>query len=430
MIPTKTHIDGGLSLSSISTDKFKSGVLTLSLCLPLTARDYLYSLLLSGVMRRGTQRYPSMAQINKHLDMLYATAVDIQTVIRGDVLCFTLSAEMLEPRFSLDGTDISDAVIATLADILFFPLKADGVFPEATLEAEKLFVRDMLAAEENDTATLAATRLKELLYRESATDFPTLSYLLSAISSVNTQELSKFHERVCRAPAKIFYVGSEAPEKIAASVTRHLGALNKSAFCAPMPIPHTPKAAVEACEERAVSQGKLSLGLRTALTMGDPQKSTAVMLNEIFGASPASKLFLGVRERLGLCYYCYSSYGPMTGNISVHSGIDVKNKHIALEAIMAAFEEIRNGHISDAEWSAAQKSLSHSYVQIYDSPFALTSFYLVRDLFCIEETVDLYRTSVLCVTRDEVSELANKTVYDTQFFLCGTLPAQAEVEYD
>ncbi len=431
MIPQKTAVGSGLTLSTINTDKFKTGVLMLSLCLPLCARDHLLASVLAGVMHRGTEKYPSMAQINRRLDMLYAANVDIQTVIRGNFMCFTLSAEMLEQRFSLDGTDITDGVMEAMAEILFRPIKNDGLLPEDTVGAERGFVRDALAAASNDTAAYASTRLKELLYRDQGVVFPTVEYMLSEVDSVTPRELSDFHTRLCQGAARIFYVGGESHERIAELTSRHFAPLsgNAGVLCS-LPVPHIALPLCDVCEDRPVNQGKLSVGMRTGVTMGDSRTPAAIVLNSVFGGSSASKLFLGVRERLGLCYYCSSSYGSMSGNITVHSGIDTANKDVTFDAVMSAFEEIKRGEVSDFELSAAKKYLTHSYTQIYDSPAELAAFYSLRDLFGVRETVEGCIRAIDGVSAEDICALSRDTKYDTRFFLNGTAGETSEAEND
>ena len=68
------RITDAIVLDAIQTDRFKTGVLTLTLALPLTPTRAAQNILLTGIMRRGTRRYPSLTAINRHLDSLYATA--------------------------------------------------------------------------------------------------------------------------------------------------------------------------------------------------------------------------------------------------------------------------------------------------------------------------------------------------------------------
>lgn len=432
MLPTKRNILENIKLSSIQTDKFKTGTLTLSLYMPLTERDYLLGLVLAGVMRRGTKDYPSMASINRRLDELYATTVDVQCVLHGNVLSFVIGAELLENRFVPDETDIMYETSELMAQILLSPLMQNGMFPEATVESEKAFVKDSLAAEINNTRLYASTRLKELMSRDGSVRFPKLEYLLESIGSVTAKELTDFHSRliIC-SPLNIFYVGSENTDSVCEKLSRafrgYVGTVRHE--LSPINV-QPPREYVSVTEDMPVNQGKLALGMRTGAVLGTKDCATAVMLNEIFGASPASKLFLNVRERLGLCYYCGSSFGLLSGDLTVSSGIDVRNREAATNEIIAQFEQLKKGNISDAELFAARKSLEYNYAQIYDSPFSLQSFYSVRELAGIYDTVEEYKQKILSVTKDEICELAGRTVLDTCFFINGTLSGGEEEEYE
>lgn len=428
MLPIKRDISENIKLSSVRTDKFKTGTLTLSLYLPLTERDYLLGLVLAGVMRRGTKSYPSMASINRRLDELYASTVDIQCVLHGNVLSFCIGAELLENRFSLDGTDILSETACVMSEILLSPLTVDGAFPRETVESEKAFVKDSLSSEINNTKLYAATRLKELMSRDGSVCFPRLEYLLGNIDGITADELTKYYSRlISSSTLNVFYVGSENADSVSQKLRAAFCKFNGISSTLPSPAcPQNAREFLSVTEDMPVNQGKLALGMRTGAVMGSGNDATAIVLNEIFGASPASKLFLNVRERLGLCYYCASAYSLLSGDLTVSSGIDVKNRERATEEILAQFEEIKRGNISDAELFAARRSLEYSYVQIYDSPFSLQSFYTVRELVGIKETVEDCKARILSVTKDEVCSLANSTALDTCFFINGTLTCGEE----
>ena len=144
-----------------------------------------------------------------------------------------------------------------------------------------------------------------------------------------------------------------------------------------------------------------------------------MMLSEIFGASPASKLFMNVREKMSLCYYCASSYHRYSGILTVHSGIETKNRDLAEQAILAQLQDIRDGKISDAEFHATKKSLENSYRQLYDNPFELQSFYGTRELFALDETIEAACLALSRVTIDEIINLARRVICDTVFFVEG-----------
>ncbi len=418
----KTDVSESISLSSIYTDKFKSGMLTFSLYLPLTPKNYLYNLVLAGVCRRGSDKFPSMAAINRQLDSLYAASVDIQTTIQGETLVFTVSAEMLEERFILDGTDVSGGVIDVIADILLHPVRHSDVFPYDIVMSERGFVKDSLEAEINNTRVYAATRLKEIMCRNTES-FPTLKYLLEEIDSVTSDALTAHYSRlISSAPMCVFYIGAEDAHSIAKKLVcafRDFSGTRSLSFPAPAPSKKTEFSFVS--EDMPVNQGKLAMGFRTGVCLGNGDYPAAIMLNEIFGASPASKLFMNVREKMSLCYYCSSSYSLLSGGLYVSSGIESKNRELVTEAVLSQLDEIRKGNVSDAELCAARKSLEYSYVQIYDSPFSLAAFYSGREIAGVKETVEECKERILSVTCDRICEMANATVHDTSFFINGTL---------
>ena len=170
-----------------------------------------------------------------------------------------------------------------------------------------------------------------------------------------------------------------------------------------------------------VSQGKLTLGFSTGVIIhpNDDTYYTMIMLNEILGGSASSKLFLNVREKMGLCYYCSSSYSLYSGIMLISSGFEMKNYEIAKEAILNQIEEIKNGNISDFELESAQRSVTSGYRQLYDSPFELQSFFLNRALFNITDKIDDAEHKLLTVKKDDIIALAKEIRLDASFFIEG-----------
>lgn len=425
----KRAIAKNIKLSYLYTKKFKTDSLSFTLYTPLTARAYLYSLVLVGVMRRGSEAYPSMRELNRELDMLYASTVDVQSGIYGNTLTFTVSAELIAARFAIDGTDVSDGVIRLIADVLLHPLRDGGCFPSDTVEKEKQLVSDALRAERNNPRSYAATRLKELMRRGNG-EYPTLEYLLSEVANVTPEALGAYYDSLtASAPMNVFYVGSESADAVSGKIANAFGAYTATESYLPKPPSAEPaRPPVDVTEDMPVSQGKLCIGLRSGACFTDGGYHAAIVFNEILGASPASKLFMNVRERLSLCYYCSSAYSTVSGELSISCGVDASNRERAEAEIMRQLGEIADGNISDTEFFAAKRSLEYTYAQLYDSPFSLRAFYTDRELAGIEENVEECKHALLSVTREQVAQTAAKAVADTRFFINGS--GGEEVEND
>ena len=418
----RSTVCDNIYLSSIKTDKFKSGIISFSLFHPTNAERSAHGAILSGVLRRGTRKFSDMAKINLRLDELYASSVDIRSTRLGKNLILSFGAELLDNRFSTDGTDILDGVLEVISEMMFYPTRQDSLFPEHIVRQEAGFVCDSIRSEINNTRAYAYNRCVETMKRNDP-DFPVLKRVCDIAEATDSTALSAFYDSIVGSSAiEVFYIGTLDAEDVAEHIKRHFSFYSPKRLYSPaLPSPDLPCEFCSAEEEMPVNQGKLAMGMRTGIGIKSGDYHTGILLNEIFGASPASKLFLNVREKLSLCYHCSSSFDMVSGNITVSSGMDVKNRQLAEEEIIRQFDDIRNGKISEKEITAAKRSLSNIYKQIYDNPFDIQSFYSTRQLFGRLESPEECMEKISAISADNVASLASKTVLDTVFFVKGTL---------
>ncbi|MBQ8849317.1 MAG: insulinase family protein [Clostridia bacterium] len=432
MIPTRLKIADNIYLSVIRTDKFKSGLLTFTVNLPLTKENIAYNMLLTSVLKRGTESYPTIAELNRRLDELYSSSMDIRSARLGKNLTLTVSADMLDSSYIPDDTDVLGGVLELIAETVYKPKLEGEYFPEAKVEQEKRFLTDSINAVVNNTRSYASSRLSELMFAKDE-EFPTLEELKDTVASINNVKLTDFYRDIWRhSPLQIFYVGSLSEEELAKRISALFSPWSISNEIIPTrPYPE-PICEYKAITERMpVSQGKLAIGFKMGICIGDERQYAAIVLNELFGGSAASKLFLNVRERLSLCYYCSSSYDRYTGTLTVSSGIENKNREIAERAILSELNDIKTCKISQTELDSAKKSLLNGYRQIYDSPYDLQSYYANRGFFGFTDNIETAKQKVLNVTANDISELAKMIVCDSVFFVEGASSSgKEEAEYD
>ena len=433
MLLNEEKITNAITLSTLKTDKFKSAVISVSLNIPLTKKNYAYNLILSHLMQRGTAKYPSNALLNKKLDELYGTYAEIKSHRISENIALTINAEILNGEYIPDGTDVLGGTIDVISELILSPAFTRKDFNPAFFEQEKKLIREAIDAEINVVRVYAAKRCTEAM--QVNVDFPTSEELKLMIGEASIDELIAYYEYLLKnARLNIFYVGNDDVSELKKKIFEAFS--NYPEVC-PLPLTHPFGISrgdfYEASVEMPVAQGKLALGFSTGavLSADSDDYRTAIMLNEIFGGSASSKLFLNVREKLGLCYYCSSSYSPYSGIMLVSSGFDVKNRDIAQAEILKQLEEIRNGNISDAELNAARKSLSNGYRQLYDSPFDLQAFFGDRALFDINETVEEAMEKLTSVTKEDIAALARKIKWEASFYVKGTKNSATEEEdYD
>ncbi|GAP63474.1 hypothetical protein ARMA_1897 [Ardenticatena maritima] len=108
----------------------------------------------------------------------------------------------------------------------------------------------------------------------------------------------------------------------------------------PFPAQPLPAGLHVQCIHRDIEQVQLVMGVRT-VPERHPDQYPLLLLNALLGDGMASRLFLQVREQLGLAYHIgsYLSFGSDFGEMTIEAGVDPANVMLALEAIAS---EVRN----------------------------------------------------------------------------------------
>ena len=425
----RLNVSDNLRLTSVRTDKFKAGTLTLHIQAPVSAESVAFASVLCGVLKRGNKKYPSVSSLYRRLDELYASSLDIRTSFNSNEISLSLSSELLDNSYAPCGTDILDGVIELMAQSLLCPLADGDAFPEDTVEREITTIRNALLAESNNTHSYSLIRVKEMLHRANP-DYPTIEAMLGSLERVNAHSLWEFYQSlISYAPLDAFYVGSSDAETVAQKLRHYFGNFNPTKrFDVGAKLPDAPFPFEVRSEKMSVSQGKLALGFHSDVNLATGDYHAAIMFNEIFGCSPVSKLFMNVREKMGLCYYCSSSYNTFSGSLIVASGIENSKRDIATREILAQLEAIKNGKISESELTAAKKSLVNVYRQSYDNPFDISNFYSSRLRLGINESIEDCIAAFEALSLDDIVRVARTFVHDTTFFIEGTADGDAADE--
>lgn len=435
MIPKAYSAGGTAELYSIPTDRFKAGVFSVLSVLPVTEENACMAPLLLSVLRRGTERYPTLAEINRRLDWLWGTGFTLRTSYRGNLLAVGFSANLLDGSYLPDGgSDLLEGIPELMAQILLHPVRdGDGLLSAKYTESEKQLQQDSIRAQKNNPRAYACDRCRSLLYADEPCGFPLLG-TEEQTAAVTRETLSAYYQSFLRDFRPVaFSVGSAPAETLCRELERRFGGIltapDRLPFCGHAVVPREP---VCVRETLPVSQSQLVLGLYTGILMGDSLFYACAVYNEMLGLSPVSRLFVHVRERLSLCYSCSSSYNGHMGTMLICCGLANENRDAAEHEILRQLDLLRQGEFTDAELDAAKRSLANGYRQLEDSAGGLESYWFGRMLMgeracgTIGESV----AQIRAVTRDEVLRVAAGVTVGVTYFLEGTLAASDPGEDD
>lgn len=429
-----------VTLHHLSTDRFKTARLSLTLVQAADATASPLMTLLFGVLRRGSTHYPTLAAFNRRLDELYGTTLTIRNYLHGDrhVICFT--AEMLEDAF-LPAHDrerpLSTEVLSLLADLLLHPLTDEtGRLRAGAVESERQSLVDSLRAIRNDPRVYAGDRFRCLMCPDEPYGL-SIGGTEEQVAAITPDEVTAFWRHLlAETRCELFYVGRTSAADLAAAFRSSF-----TDFCpgrAPLPptIPHPVPASPQWIEEEMpIGQGKLCLGWSSGLhhaTLDGPADEAALLVaNELLGVMQGSRLFRRVREERGLCYYCDSALDLTKGILWVACGIRPDRRAEAETAIRAEVEAIAQGQIEPSEVETAKLSLLNSYRQLPDSQGAMESHCLRALLNDTASDPSVMANAISSVTVADVARMMACFHLDTVYFLKGTAEqSEEEDEHD
>ena len=83
-------------LTSVQTDKFKTGCFSINFLRPMARSEASQNALIPSVLLRGSERYPDICSISARLDELYGASVGTLVRKKGEVQLVGLFADFIE----------------------------------------------------------------------------------------------------------------------------------------------------------------------------------------------------------------------------------------------------------------------------------------------------------------------------------------------
>jgi predicted Zn-dependent peptidase len=163
---------------------------------------------------------------------------------------------------------------------------------------------------------------------------------------------------------------------------------------------------------RKTEQAHICLGVR-AMSYVDPNRFALDLLNTVLGEGMSSRLFLNIRERLGLAYdvHSFTQKHRDTGLLGVYLGVDPKNAVAAVNAVIAEMNALCDHELTAEELERA-KEFTKGRLRLELESTNGVSFWLayqqllLGSIKTIEEEVAL----VDAITAEEVRRVANEVL--------------------
>ncbi len=410
----------GVNFRSIRDTKFKTMRISAHLIVPMSRQTAAENALLPFLLSRASREYPDFTKLGQRLAELYGASLNADVQKLGDLQVLSLSASGIADRYALEGEAISGELAKLLCSIFFDPPLVDGLFPEDGFEQEKRQTMELIDSEYSDKRTYARQRCEAIMCADEPYGVNRYGGK-EDIARVERPALTAAWKRLLdTAKIELMVLGDCDPAPVYEGFRAAFETLGsrKTADCTTKVVRSAEKVNT-VTEKMDVAQGKLVMGFRTGTATPDEEVPATRLMAALFGGTPNSKLFLNVREKLSLCYYCSASYNSMKGIMLVQSGVEVKNMERAKEEILRQLDEVKQGNFDESEVEAAKMSLCNSYRTLSDSLGGLENWYLSQTFASHSQQPEEAAAQINAVTRQEIIDAANRVTLDTVYCLVG-----------
>ena len=411
-------ICSGVNLTYIPEEKFKTTLISFVMFTPIDKKTVSANAIIPHLLSHSCRQYPSLQNINLKLEELYGTDLISKASKIGDNQVLTISASGLSSRYIPDSSDNSLEIAKLLNEIIFNPDIKENTFKSEKLAQEKRQLIEDIESELNDKKTYAIKKCTEIMCKNEKFGIPSSGTIESAKMLNEQDAFNAWKNLLTSSHIEIMVIGSCNHKLIFNEFKKNFDTIERNASeISKDIIVNEVQSIKEIYENMDVVQAKLVMGFRTGIAKPDPNVEAVKVMNALLGGSPQSKLFLNVREKLSLCYYCSSNYISEKGILFIQSGVQEENILKAKQEILNQIEDIQLGNFTEKELSETKMYMAQAIEKVMDSQESLGLWYAGQALDSVKYSPDEMIEKINKVKREDIIKSAQSLKLDTVYIL-------------
>lgn len=410
----------GVHFSSVTDSKFKHNRITANMVMPLDRQTVSHNAVVPFLLRKGSRECPDFTKLNRRLCELYGASLSCDVSKFGGYQVLELSIYGIDDRFALNGESMIGACTKLLTQVLLDPKMDDQLFSQQDVQLEKQQILDTIESLINDKRSYAMTRCKSIMCEGETLAIEKYGSIEDAKKITAKSASDAYRNLMKTAQVELIFVGCGDPKISSDIFANAFSHINRQPIAIhPVTTRDHADRVKEITDKMNVAQSKLVMGFRTGKITSRREFGAMRMMVALFGGTPNSRLFVYVREKLSLCYYCAARFDRLTGLMYVDSGVEKANKQQAHDEILRQLDIMRDGKFSDDEIAAARLMMQNSLKAAEDSLGVIEEWYLTQ-IMSGESYSPADESKLLDeVTRDDIIAAAQKVTLDTVYFLTG-----------
>lgn len=416
----RTEIAPGVHLSYDPAQKFNRCRISIHFAFPAKRETATAHALLPLVMERGYADCPDMTQMTKKLARLYGAdlTVDARPLGCNHNLCVSVTG--IKDAFALEGEHLTGEYTALALGTAFHPYFVGGVFDPESVGIEKQMLKKALEDEINEKRLYCQRQANREFFGDSPAGVRQEGYLEEVDGLTPEAVTAAYQEMLRTANIELIVLGCDEAQTdtVKNALLAELSKIDRKPLplVANMAMPHQEPVKKTECFDTV--QAKLCM----LFTLGEPmrpeQLAAVRLAMSLYGGSVTSRLFLNVRERDHLCYYCSSAFQSFTGSMAVNSGVEHADAARAEKAILKELDDLRTGSITDEELEDCRRSLLSGMTGLEDTLGGIETWYYMEVVRGgAIQTPDDAREALRQVTKDDVRAILRQLTLSVSYLL-------------
>lgn len=411
---SREEILSGIGFNTIVDSKFKTNVIAVKLFTKLDYTTVALNSLAISTIGSANSTYKTIPLFNQRLNELYGSSISSDVAKIGDIQVLSLVGRYIDEHYAYGGENLTEILTDMVLECIFNPVVENDSFNNELFNISKKELLDTIESEINNKRTYAIMQSKRTIYKGEPSSVASYGDKEHTINATAKECYYQYKKLLSSCNMEIFYIGAAEKSYIKDRFKQAFANINRSVEDFPISTPSIIKSTVEeVTNQMDVNQSKMVLAFKTNNT----NRYSNTIMNTILGMSPFSKLFVNVREKLSLCYYCQSSYDNQKKTIFIDSGVEVDNIQKAKDSILQQVKDIQQGNFTNEDINNAIKYICNSIKFMGDTQSSYIHWYFNNILIGENKTVEEEYSKYSAVTKEDIILSAKTLTLDTIYIL-------------
>ena len=416
----RIQIAPGVHLSCDPAEKFNRCRVSIHFLFPARRETATAHALLALVLERGWAGCPDMTQLTKELARLYGADLTVDARPMGCSHNLCISVTGIKDRFALAGERLTEEYARLALGVAFHPYLVDGSFDPEAVAIEKQMLKQALEDELNDKRLYCMRQAVREFFGDSPAGIRQEGYLEEVEGLTPADLMAAYQEMLRTASIELMVLGCTPaqPAAVRDALLAELARVERAPVPQPGFMAMPRQAPLRKTETFDLVQAKLCMVFTLGQLLELREIPAVRLAMALYGGSATSRLFLNVREKMHLCYYCSSSFQSYTGSMVVNSGVEHADAARAEQAVLQELADLCDGPIQDDELEDCRRGILSAMQGVEDTLGGIENWYY-SEIARGEEllTPAEARAAQCAVTKDQVREVLRRFSLSVSYLL-------------